>query len=211
MTQFMLQCEHPEFYSITCGFWVLHRPYMSPQSTFFMSQGYGGYFQIRHIMDSSWSLILHLITKPMLLGQKICLWCSCSLHSNPHHCIGLVQGILCLHVRYGQQVEGWNLRTSPWYNEKYRTLHCIILLWRYVACVWSQTTILALHREYLAWKWDMVPFVKFKTLDRVLSFIDVVQYKKVGYYTIMFVYGAHETSLCPLNTTKGSVKGIFVM
>ena len=111
MTQFMLHGVDPKFQSITCGFWVLHRPSMRPQSTFFLSQGYGGYFEIHHIMESYQSLILHLITKPMLLGQNICLWGSCSLHiSNPHHCRGPVQGILCLHVRYGQQVEEGYIR-----------------------------------------------------------------------------------------------------
>ena len=57
----------------------------------------------------------------------------------------------------------------------------------------------------------MVPFVKFKTLDRVLASSDVVQCKKVGYYTIMLVEGDHETSLCPLDTIKGDVKGIIII
>jgi len=78
--------------------------------------------------------------------------------------------------------------------------------------VWSQTTILALHRESLAWKWDMVLVLNLiRTLDMVLGARDVVQCKNVGYYTIMFVYGAHETSLYPLDTTKSLVKGIIVM
>ena len=50
-----------------------------------------------------------------------------------------------------------------------------------------------------------------RTLDMVLGAHDVVQCKNVGYYTIMFVYAAHETSLYPLDTTKGLVKGIIVM
>ena len=77
--------------------------------------------------------------------------------------------------------------------------------------MWSQTTILALHREYLDWQWDMVPFFNFRTLDMVLGSRDVVQCKNVGYYTIMFVYGAHEASLYSLDTTNGHVKGIVVM
>ena len=114
---------------------------------------------------------------------------------------------------WGRVHYGWNLRTIPWHNEKSRTnLHCSILLWRYVTCVWSQTTILALHREYLSWKWDMVLVLKLiRTLDMVLHSRDVVQWKNVGNYTIMFVYVAHETSLYPLDTTKGHVKGIIVM
>ena len=107
--------------------------------------------------------------------------------------------------------QGWNLTTIPWHNGKYRTFHCSILLWIYGPCVWSQTTILTLHRESFAWKWDMVLVLKFRTLDMVLGACDVVQWKNVWNYTIMFVYGAHETSLCPLNTTKCLVKGIFVM
>ena len=91
------------------------------------------------------------------------------------------------------------------------TLHCIILLWRYGPCVWYKTTILALHRESLVWKWDIALVLKFRTLDMVLGARDVVHCENVGYYTIMFVYGAHETSLYPLETTKGHVKGIFVM
>ena len=86
------------------------------------------------------------------------------------------------------------------------------LLWRYVTCVWSQTTILAVHREYLAWKWDIVLVLKLiRTLDMVLGARDVVQCKNVGYYTIMVFYGDHETSLYILDTTKGLVKGIIVM
>ena len=85
------------------------------------------------------------------------------------------------------------------------------MIWIYVTCVCSQTTILALHREYLVWKWDMVLVLKFRTLDMVLGARDVVQLKNVGYYTIMFVYGVHETPLYPLDTTKGHVKGILVM
>ena len=69
----------------------------------------------------------------------------------------------------------------------------------------------ALHMKSLAWKWDMVLVLKFRTLYMVLGVRDVVQCKNVGYYTIMFVYGDHETSLCPLDTTKGPVKGIFVI
>ena len=107
--------------------------------------------------------------------------------------------------------QGWNLTTIPWHNEKYRTFHCIILLWICGPYVWSQTTILALHRECLDRKWDMVLVLKFRTLDMVFVACDVVQCKNVGYYTIMFVYGAHETSLCPLDTTKGPVKGILAM
>ena len=53
----------------------------------------------------------------------------------------------------------------------------------------------------------MVLILKFRTLDMVLGACDVVQCKNVGYYTIMFVYGDHETSLCPLDTTKGPIKG----
>ena len=45
----------------------------------------------------------------------------------------------------------------------------------------------------------------------VLGAHDVVQCKNVGYYTIIFVYGDHETSLSPLDTTKGPVKGMCVM
>ena len=45
----------------------------------------------------------------------------------------------------------------------------------------------------------------------VLGACGVVQCKNVGYYTIMFVYGDHETSLYPLDTKKGHVKGIIVM
>ena len=50
-----------------------------------------------------------------------------------------------------------------------------------------------------------------RRLDMVLGARDVVQCKNVGYYTIMFLYGAHETSLYPLDTTKGLVKGTIVM
>ena len=50
-----------------------------------------------------------------------------------------------------------------------------------------------------------------RTLDIVVGSRDVVQCKNVGYYTIMFVYGAHETSLYPLDTTKGPIKGLIVM
>ena len=49
-----------------------------------------------------------------------------------------------------------------------------------------------------------------RTLDMVLGARDVVQCKNVGYYTIMFVYGAHETSVYPLDTTNSPVKGIIV-
>ena len=56
----------------------------------------------------------------------------------------------------------------------------------------------------------MVLVLKLRTLDMVLGFRDVVQCKNVGYYR-MFVYGSHETSLCPIDTKKGHVKGIFVM
>ena len=77
--------------------------------------------------------------------------------------------------------------------------------------MWSQTTILDLHRESLAWKWDMVLVLKFRTLNMVVGARDLVQCKNVGCYTIMFFYGAIETSLCTLDTTKGHVKGIFVM
>ena len=48
----------------------------------------------------------------------------------------------------------------------------------------------------------MVLILKFKTLDMVLSAYDVVQCQNLGYYTIMFIYGAYETSLCPLDTTE---------
>ena len=57
----------------------------------------------------------------------------------------------------------------------------------------------------------MVLVLKFRLLDMVLGACDLDQCKNLGYYTIMLVYGAHETSLCPLDTTKGHVKGIFVM
>ena len=57
----------------------------------------------------------------------------------------------------------------------------------------------------------MVPFLKFRTLNMVLGAHDVVQRKNVGYYTIIFVYAAHETSLYPLDTTKGPIKEIIVM
>ena len=73
--------------------------------------------------------------------------------------------------------------------------------------MWYQTTILALHKESLAWKLDMVLVFKLITiLGMFLHARDVFQCKNVGYYTIMFVYGAHETSLYPLDTTKGRVK-----
>ena len=48
----------------------------------------------------------------------------------------------------------------------------------------------------------MVLILKFKTLEMVLSACDVVQCQNVWYYTIIFVYAAHETSFCPLDTTK---------
>ena len=57
----------------------------------------------------------------------------------------------------------------------------------------------------------MVLVFNFRTLYMVLGAHDVVQCKNLGYYTIMFVYGAHEKSLCPLDTTKGTIKGIFVI
>ena len=58
----------------------------------------------------------------------------------------------------------------------------------------------------------MVLFLKLiRTLDMVLGAHDVFQCKNVGYFTIMFVHGAHETSSYPLDTTKGPVKGIIVM
>ena len=45
----------------------------------------------------------------------------------------------------------------------------------------------------------------------VLGARDAVQCKNVGYYTIIFVYGAHEKSLYLLDTTKCPIKGIIVM
>ena len=57
----------------------------------------------------------------------------------------------------------------------------------------------------------MVLVLKFRTLDMVLGACDLVQLKNVGYYTIRFVYGDHEISLYPLDTTKGPVKGIIIM
>ena len=66
--------------------------------------------------------------------------------------------------------------------------------------------------ESLPSKWDMVLVLKLiRTLDMVLGSHVMDQCKNVGYYTIMFVYAAHETSLYPLDTTKGPVKGIIVM
>ena len=54
-------------------------------------------------------------------------------------------------------------------------------------------------------------FKLIRTLDIVLGAHDVDKWKNVGYYTIVIVYAAHETSLYPLYTTKGHVKGIIVM
>ena len=68
-------------------------------------------------------------------------------------------------------------------------------------CVWSQTTILALHRESLVRKWDMVLILNYRTLNMVLGVYYVVQFQNVGYFTITFFYGACETSLYPLDTT----------
>ena len=48
----------------------------------------------------------------------------------------------------------------------------------------------------------MVLILKFKTLDMVLGACDVVQCQNVGYYTIIFVYGASKKYLSPLDTTK---------
>ena len=67
----------------------------------------------------------------------------------------------------------------------------------------SQTATLALHMEYLTCKWDMVLILKFRILDMVLGVFDVVQcLPNLGYCTIIFVYEAHDTSLCTLGTTE---------
>ena len=67
----------------------------------------------------------------------------------------------------------------------------------------SQTTTLALHRESLNTKWDMVLILKFRILNMVLGAFDVVQcLQNLGYCTIIFVYGAHDISLCPLGTIE---------
>ena len=66
----------------------------------------------------------------------------------------------------------------------------------------SQTTTLALYGESLTYKWDMVLILKFRMLDMDLGAYDVAQYQNIGYYNISFVYGAHFTSLCPLDTIE---------
>ena len=49
----------------------------------------------------------------------------------------------------------------------------------------------------------MVIILKFIILDMVLRAFDVVQCLKIiGYYTIIYFYGACDTSLCPLGTTE---------
>ena len=62
---------------------------------------------------------------------------------------------------------------------------------------------IGLYRESLTYKSDTVLILKFRILDMVLGSFDVVQcLQNLGYCTIIFVYGARDTSLCPLGTTK---------
>ena len=66
-----------------------------------------------------------------------------------------------------------------------------------------QTTTLAIYRESLTCKWDMVIILKYIILYIVLGAFDVVQcLQNLVYFTIISVYGAHDTSSCPLGTTK---------